>query len=140
MKNAMDRVNPLIILALAVGSLGCSETRFLSCQTRDPRVEAKSYDLHDPFPDESMGPETFSRPRTFQEPRSDTRKSLELRNLQASRGVTPPAQLAWEPSGGPTTAGMPLQPVWRQPTSAVPLTTKPGFWDVVSPQYSVVPY
>lgn len=137
---AMERECLTLMLVLAASSLGCMETRFLSCQTRDPRVESRSYDLHDPFPDESIGPETFSRPRTFQEPRSDNRKTFDLRNLQASRGVTPPVQAYWDPAGVNSTAGVPVQPIWRQPKAAVPIATQPGLWDDTAPRYNVIPY
>jgi hypothetical protein len=140
MTNAMERGWLALMLVVVGSGAGCQETRFLSCQTRDPRVEARSYDLHDPFPDEEMGPKTYSRPRTFQEPRSDTRKTFDLRNLQASRGVVPPAQAFWDPSGTSPVAGVSVQPIWRQPRAAVPIASTPGFWDDNSPRYNVVPY
>lgn len=140
MTSAMERGWLALILMLAGSSLGCQETRFLSCGTRDPRVESRSYDLHDPFPDESLGPETFTRPRAFQEPRTDERKTFDLRNLQASRGVIPPAQAYWDPMGPRTTAGVPVQPIWRQPPAGVPIATQPGMWDDTSPRYNVVPH
>lgn len=126
----------LVAALLVAGSTGCQETRFLSCQTRDPRVEARSYDLHDPFPDEDIGPETFVRPRTFEEPRSEPRKSFDLRNLLASGGVVRPPEIAWVPQS--PIAGAPLQPVWRQPPPGVPLTTPPGFWDAPTRRYQIV--
>lgn len=137
MSSAMERDCRLLILIVAVSSLGCQETRFLSCRVREPSVETRSYDLHDPFPDEDIGPKTFTRPRTFQVPRSDTRKSFDLRNLQASKGVTPP-QMLWDPTGVNPTAAVPVQPIWRQPARGVPIATQPGMWDESSPRYNVV--
>ena len=140
MTGAMERGWLMLILVVAGSGLGCQETRFLSGRSRDPRVEARSYDLHDPFPDEQMGPETFSRPREFQEPRSETRKTFDLRNLQASRGVIPPMQAYWDPLGTNPAAGVSVQPIWRQPRAAVPIATRPGFWDDTAPKYNVVPH
>jgi hypothetical protein len=141
MTSAMERRWMTLILVLAGSGLGCQETRFLSCRTRDPRVEARSYDLHDPFPDESIGPETFSRPRAFEEPRTDERKTFELRNLQASRGVISPAHAAyWDPLGTNAAAAMPVQPIWRQVPAGVPIATQPGMWDDTAPRYNVVPH
>lgn len=126
----------LVVALLMASGLGCQETRFLSCQPREARLEARSYDLHDPFPDEQIGPETYVRPPAFLEPRSETRKSFELRNLLASGGVVPPAQPYW-PSA-PSMAGAPVQPIWRQPPPGVPLTTPPGLWDDPTRRYQVV--
>jgi hypothetical protein len=140
MSSAMERGSLTLMLILAGGLAGCQETRFLSCRTRDPRVESRSYDLHDPFADEEMGPETYSRPRDFQLPRSDTRKTFDLRNLQASRGINPPVQAYWDPMAPRTAAGVPVQPLWRQPPRGVPMATQPGLWDDTSPRYNVVPY
>ena len=140
MTSAMDR-RWLALILFITGSLGCQETRFISCRTRDPGVEARSYDLHDPFPDESIGPETYSRPRAFEVPRTDERKAFDYRNLQSSRGVTPSMQAYWEPDRTTSTAAAtPFQPIWRQQPSGVPIATRPGLWDDTSPRYNVVPY
>lgn len=140
MTNAMERGWHILILVAAAGSLGCQETRFLSCRPRDSSVESRSYDVHDPFPDEDIGPDTFTRPRTFQVPRSDTRKSFDLRNLQASQGVSAPVQAYWDPLGTNPAAAVPVQPIWRQPSRGVPIATQPGLWDDTSPKYNVVPH
>lgn len=82
---AMERALLTLMLLLAGSCLGCQETRFLTCQPRDPRVETKTYELvHDPFADESLGPDTFSRPRDFQQPRTEERKDLEVRSRSAA--------------------------------------------------------
>lgn len=93
---------------LLVGCIGPQETRWLTCNPRDLNVEARSYDSHDPFADDSAGPDTFSRPRTFVEPRSDSRKSLNMRQLEA---MHPNAR-------GPVFARGP-QPLWRLPGATV---------------------
>ena len=112
MTNAMERRLLLLMLVVAGSSLGCQETRFLSCRPRDARVEAKTYELlHDPFPDESLGPDTFSRPRDFQDPRKDEFKDFDLRNRRA--------------------AGAALNPA---------VAVQPGMWDDTSRRYNVVPY
>jgi hypothetical protein len=69
-------------VVVGVGCVGPRETQLLTCAPRPPEMERRSYDYHDPFPDEAIGPETSTRPRTFQDPRSDTRKSFDLRFLQ----------------------------------------------------------
>ena len=137
----MDR-GWLMLMLIVVGSgLGCQETRFLSCRTRQPRVEARSYDLHDPFADETIGPDTATRPRTFELPRNEDRKSFDLRNIQASGGVNPPVQAYLGPGGTNVTAGVQTQPIWRQPPRSVPIASQPGFWDDTSPRYNnVVPH
>jgi hypothetical protein len=135
----MDRGWLVLMLIVVGGGLGCQETRFLSCRTREPRVEARSYDLHDPFPDETIGPETFTRPRAFQEPRTEERKSFDLRNIQASTGNLP-ARAYLGPGGTNVTAGVQTQPIWRQPSRGIPIATQPGFWDDTSPRYNVVPH
>ncbi len=96
------------------GCIGPQEMRLLTCNMRDLNVEARSYDSHDPFADESSGPETFSRPRTFVEPRSDSRKALNMRQLSAMY-----------PNAGNTIFARGPQPLWRLPGSTV-LVPQPG--------------
>jgi hypothetical protein len=87
----------VIVLGMA-GCIGPRETQYLSCIPRRPDVEARSYDYHDPFPDENAGPETVTRPRSFVEPRSDTRKTFDLRFLQAMHPTAGRTQLAPGPA------------------------------------------
>lgn len=96
------------------GCIGPQETRLLTCNMRDLNVEARSYDSHDPFADENSGPETFSRPRTFVEPRSDSQKAFNMRKLSAMY-----------PNAGGTQFARGPQPLWRVPGSTVlaPQTT-----------------
>lgn len=137
MTHAMER-GWLIVMLVAVCGLGCQETRFLSCSPRDPRVESRSYDAHDPFPDESLGPETYSRPRAFEEPRTYDRTIFDYRNLQAARGTISPMQAYWDPRGINSAAGTPVTPAWQSPSS--PIAVQPGLWDDTSPRYNVVPH
>ncbi len=54
---AMERsVGWFFILFLA--GCGTPKTRFLTWFPRPSAVEVQSYNLHDPFPDESAGPKT----------------------------------------------------------------------------------
>lgn len=68
------------------------QTRLPTLYPRDPRLERRLYEFHDPFPDENLGPETSGRPRSFSVPRTEPRRALEFRMLQ---GLRPEA----EPSG-----------------------------------------
>jgi hypothetical protein len=67
---------------------GCNgpQQRFYAWCQRDLRTEARTYEFHDPFPDELAGPQTEVRPRQFEEPRSDTRKDYDLRLLESMAG------------------------------------------------------
>lgn len=92
------------------GCIGPQETRLLTCNMRDLNVEARSYDSHDPFADENSGPDTFSRPRSFVEPRSDSRKALNMRQLAAMY-----------PNAGNTMFARGPQPLWPVPGATVSL-------------------
>lgn len=88
------------VYGLLLGGAGCvgpEETRYLSLYQRDPTVEARSYDYHDPFPDELAGPSTYTRPRNFLEPRDDTRKTFDLKFLLAMHPTAGRPQLATVP-------------------------------------------
>lgn len=102
-------------LLLLGGCVGPRETQFLRCAPRSLNVEARSYEYHDPFADEAAGPSTFTRPRTFSEPRSDTRKQFELRNLQALH-----------PNAGRTQFASGPQPLWRVPGATASATYNPS--------------
>lgn len=93
------------ILACA-GCISPRDTQFLSWYARPVNVEARAFEYHDPFPDESAGPDTATRPHAYREPRSDTRKELELRVLQA-----------YHPTSGGTQFARGPQPLWRLPVA-----------------------
>lgn len=67
--------------AALCGCINPYNTRLPTVATPPPPVEKRSYDIHDPFPDEQLGPETYTRPRGFDEPRAEPRKILEGRSL-----------------------------------------------------------
>ncbi len=142
MRHAMERGWWMIALLVVegMGLTGCmqQETRFLSCLPRPPGVEARSYDLHDPFPDEDVGPNTFTRPRAFQEPRGETRKTNDLRFLQAAREFAPRTQAYWDPLDAVGTARAPIQPIWRNRADSSPIAVAPRMWDGSSTRYNVV--
>jgi hypothetical protein len=69
---------------MSIGLSGCVNpinTRLPTFNTPPPVVEKESYRIHDPFPDEELGPDTMTRPRGFVEPRAEPRKTLESRAL-----------------------------------------------------------
>jgi hypothetical protein len=127
----------LVCVLSLTGCLRTQDTRFLTCLPRPAAIEARAYDFHDPFADESIGPETFTRPRAFQEPRSDTRKSSDLRFLQAAREFAPRPHAFWDPLSPTGTAGAQVQPLWRMPTSPSPIASTTQRWDG-APRYNVV--
>jgi hypothetical protein len=74
----------LILIVLVAVSSGCvnpMNTSMPTFQPAHPRVEGVRYRLHDPFADENLGPETVTRPPSFQDQRAEPRQSLEGRTL-----------------------------------------------------------
>lgn len=63
------------------GCINPSNTRLPTLHSPPAPVEKQSYRIHDPFPDENLGPDTMTRPRGFSEPRAEPRKILESRAL-----------------------------------------------------------
>src|SRR5690606_38402353 len=53
--------------AAVCGCVNPMNTRLPTVATPPPPVEKRSYDIHDPFPDEDLGPDTMTRPRGFSE-------------------------------------------------------------------------
>jgi hypothetical protein len=86
---------------LLTGCLTPQNTRFPEPFPRNVRSEALSYRFHDPFPDDSIGPNTFSRPPSYQKQRDPARRAEENRILrgynleQAPTGSLPP-KTAWD--------------------------------------------
>lgn len=86
------------LFAAVLGCCGCSPytTRLPTFGFGPPLAEKRAYERNDPFPNEELGPDTYTRPRGFVEPRTEERKSLEgriLNNVQpesASPYPTPP--------------------------------------------------
>ncbi len=78
------RFSAFMIAAVCSLLTGCAADPYLKTPTLAPRsaaAERASAAYHDPFPDDQMGPKTFSRPRDFQAPRTTTRQAAELRQL-----------------------------------------------------------
>jgi len=56
-----------------------------------PQAERESYDLHDPLPDSSYGPDISGRPREAQVQRSMPRRTLEAASPSYLGGESAPA-------------------------------------------------
>ena len=83
----IPRLLGLTVLAAAAAATGCSPqfTRYPSLGPLPPeRVERASQERFDPFPDDDLGPETFTRPQDYQNERTEQRKTL-----GSPRGGTP---------------------------------------------------
>jgi hypothetical protein len=57
-------------------------TQCPTLETRPTQVEKKSFERHDPFPDQASGPDTFNRPRGYDMQRTAPRRAAEERMLQ----------------------------------------------------------
>jgi len=86
---------------LLTGCLTPQNTRFPQPFPRNLRSEELSYRFHDPFPDDSIGPGTFTRPPSYMKQRHPARRAEENRILrgynleQAPTGSLPP-KTAWD--------------------------------------------
>lgn len=78
----MNRPGLLFILLIPILS-GCryDPKRFQlpELQARHPEVGRRVSEYHDPYPDDTLGPGTNSRPRGFDRQRTATRRAAELR-------------------------------------------------------------
>jgi hypothetical protein len=78
---------PLIVAALLVSIClnGCAydPKRFQlpSLTRRHPAVERRLADFHDPFPDDTLGPESSARPPSFARQRTLPRRAADLRGV-----------------------------------------------------------
>lgn len=112
---------------LLVGGCALPETRYLSWYPRHPGEEARSYGLHDPFPDESAGPETATRPRSFVEPRSESSRNQQLAQLEQRRRAALSRSMVAVPPGTVVPAGgVPGQPAWQQGPPPVAIQPVPA--------------
>lgn len=99
---------------------GCNgpQQRFMAWRHRDLRTEARTYDFHDPFPDEHAGPETVTRPLSFEDPRTETRQDYDLRLLLSMGGGNSPL-VSRRPTRGPLVSpvspAVPIQPYATTP-------------------------
>jgi hypothetical protein len=117
----------LALMMAGGGCIGPAETQFLSCYPRRPDVEARSYDWHDPFPEERIGPDTATRPRSFVEPRSDSRKQFDLRFFEAHHPSASRASLVrnrplppWNGQAPVVASPLPSYPYPTHPHAAAP--------------------
>ena len=115
---AMERASVFLALLLMAGC-NTPETRFLAVNPRAPEAEIASYKWHDPFPDEDAGPRTYTRPRIFMEPRTDSQKSFDLRYIKAAYGY-PQQRYAWDSPRQVGATSYPVQPIWRSPPNGQP--------------------
>lgn len=130
MKRAMERGAIIFGVMLAVG---CQETRYVSCVPRRPDVEAASYKFNDPFPDDTIGPKTFSRPRDFDVPRTDTRKTFDYYHKVPEGPATGPQSQAYWNRGRRGTV-IATQP----PGTVAPIALDDNQFDTSTPRYNVV--
>lgn len=82
----ISRMLLAVTCCLFMGCLTPANTRFPTLSVAPPGVEAAGYQNHDPFPEESAGPDTFNRPRSFVAPRDEPRNTIES---QSRLGVIP---------------------------------------------------
>jgi hypothetical protein len=74
-----------VTLILVTAGSGCLlDTRFVQMpqmMPRHPATEHRAAEYHDPYPDESIGPSTGSRPLGFGRQRSEARRAADLRGI-----------------------------------------------------------
>ncbi|GEM_PF-741968 len=93
---------PLGILAcLASGCVSPLNTRFPQPFIYNQKAEAVSYQYHDPFPDENIGPGVGTRPPSFQTQRDPARRAAENRllrgyNLEGAPTGSLPPKTSWD--------------------------------------------
>lgn len=75
-------VSAVLATLSAVGCFNPMTTRLPQVAPRDPRVEMKSMERYDPFPDPDLGPDTQVRPRGFETERTMPRRNYEDRIMQ----------------------------------------------------------
>jgi len=86
---------------MLAGCLTPQNTRFPQLFPGDMRREALSFRYHDPFPDDSIGPATSSRPPSYIKQRDPARRAEENRilrgyNLEAAPTGSLPPKTAWD--------------------------------------------
>lgn len=119
------------LLGVLAGGLGCfsPSTRLPTCATRPASVESRSWNLNDPFPDEDMGPTTFTRPRSFIQPRTETYVDRELQFYMAAHGLPNRALAGGQRLPQPAVASGPYaQPpvaAWNSPAGVRPVAIPP---------------
>src|SRR5262245_31933655 len=95
------------VFASLPGCFSPRNTELPQLQTGPPAVENQSYQLHDPFPDRTAGPDTLSRPRGYDRQRTESRQAKENSMPNGvQRGFDP---MTPAPGGPPTS--------WQYPQS-----------------------
>ena len=74
---------------LLAGCLNPARTRIPTFEAGHPRVEKRSFERHDPFPDRLTGPDMEVRPRSFNNQRTEPRRALEERLFQGTTSPGP---------------------------------------------------
>ena len=74
----------LLAMAMLGGCLSPHTTRLPSLGFQNSEVEKRSYELHDPYPDELSGPETITRPRSFSKQRTENRRTFEQKMFEGN--------------------------------------------------------
>lgn len=83
---------------LSAGCLNPRYTRLPTFRFGNPVAERENLERHDPFPNSEFGPDTFARPRSFINSRTNIRR---IREEEARRGTNAPAP----PFGGASPPG-----------------------------------
>lgn len=74
-------------IAVAAGATGCvnpGRTQLPTVAPGPPAAERRSLERFDPYPDRTLGPETFTRPSEFRQGRAPQRQAAENRLLQGT--------------------------------------------------------
>jgi hypothetical protein len=86
MLNAFNRAGMFALMLVLLSSVtGCLlHTRYVQMpqlMPRHPATEHRAAEYHDPYPDESIGPRTGSRPLGFRRQRAEARRAADLRGI-----------------------------------------------------------
>ena len=69
------------VMTFATGCVTPFNTELPQVAPTPSPIERAKYRLHDPFADEDAGPDTFTRPPSFQEQRPEPRRTLAGRTM-----------------------------------------------------------
>jgi hypothetical protein len=91
----------VILSSLISGCISPLNTRFPQPFIYNQKAEAVSYQYHDPFPDETIGPGVGTRPPSFQNQRDPARRAAENRmlrgyNLEGAPTGSLPPKTSWD--------------------------------------------